>query len=322
MQDNVKDKTDLLMEETGCDRAQAQLALELAGYEMSTALRTIASLLRHIVVIKAKFIHPDQDRFGLVLIALNAKSGEVLRSRSVLSFNPAIHEISLDKGWFEFNRQLYAVRLWEGSLPEESLALEQTIAEHFKAKPLSAIEALAHEGADDGGAEIELLLGKFFHSPVHRLKVVKDVIDLGRFQSLDAPVEPKRSGRRRGQTPSFGGEDLLVLKLRLVEGSAGILARELRSGDMVSASIEDDRDIARYLAKLLGAFSEGGGMAPILAPVEAIESGPDGVLVRLRFSSGVCGDARVSAGVCLKAVRIAVRNQEKHSWFRRFFGGA
>ncbi len=100
-------------------------------------------------------------------------------------------------------------------------------------------------------------------------------------------------------------------------------ASELRAGDLVAARIADNRDIAKYLAKLFGGHSQQGPV-PIPAPVEAIESAaqpgqPQTFLVRVRFSAGVCGDAEVPAQARLKAMRKAPGYPEKVSWWQRFF---
>ncbi len=306
------DKIELLMEETGCDRAQAESALELSGYEVEEALKTIARLSRHVVVLKGKFQHAESDQFGLIMVIVNVKSGEILRSRAVVSFNPAVYAVPLEKDWFEFEKHLYGCRLWEGSLQTESLEIEKALAEHFRAQPPAAIHALGREDAGDASPEILLLLRQLFGAGV-RLKLQKDILDLGQFQALTA--NPPRA-RERARPAK--GEDQLVLAVTLEPDANGIAASELRAGDMVSARIVDKRDIAQYLAKLFGAFSER-GLVPVLAPVEAVESGPEGLLARVRFSVGVCGDAVVDPDARLKVVRIAVRNQERHSWWRRFF---
>ena len=97
---------------------------------------------------------------------------------------------------------------------------------------------------------------------------------------------------------------------------------------MAAACIADDSDIAKYLAKFLGGHSEK-GPAPIPALVEAIEAAPAGgasaespaLLVRVRFSAGVCGDAEVPAAQRLRVVRAALDIPEKSPWWQRFFGG-
>src|SRR5439155_6607012 len=98
------------MEETGCDQGEAELALEMCGYRVEEAVKTIARLLRNIVVIKGKFMHPDSSQFGLFLIILNIKALDLLRCRAVLSFNPEVYSVGLEKGWFEFEKFLYGCR--------------------------------------------------------------------------------------------------------------------------------------------------------------------------------------------------------------------
>lgn len=312
----AEEKITLLMEETGCDRAQAELALRMSGDEVAEAVKTIARLLRHIVVLKGKFIDSEGEQFGLVMVIINVKSGEILRSRAVLSFNPAVYEVPLEKDWFEFEKHLYGCRLWEGSLQTESLEIEKALSEHFRAQPPAAIHALGREDAGDAGPEIAGLLRELFGATGLKLRLKKDILDMGQFQSLSASPLPARSGARV-RPPK--GEEMLVLKVSLEPDEyGGILARELRAGDMVSARIIDPRDIAQYLARLFGAYTKT-GLVPVLAPVEAVESGPEGLLARVRFSVGVCGDAVVDPDVRIKVVRIAVRNSERHSWWRRFF---
>ena len=101
--------------------------------------------------------------------------------------------------------------------------------------------------------------------------------------------------RRGGPQP----DELLVLKVTLESDPSGMPAAELRAGDVVAATISDKRDIAKYLAKFFGGHSDHGPV-PIPAPVEAIEAAPtpasgepQALLVRVRFSAGVCGDAEV-----------------------------
>ena len=116
----IPDNIALLMAETGCDQAEAELALEMCGYEVELAVKAIPRLLKNIVVLKGKFIAPELNQFGLLLVILNIKTRKLVRSRAVLSYNPAVYAVSLDRDWFEFEKHLYGCRLWEGSLQTES----------------------------------------------------------------------------------------------------------------------------------------------------------------------------------------------------------
>lgn len=316
----MQDKIALLMDETGCDRGEAELALEMCGWEVEEAVKTIGRLLKNIVVLKGRFMHPQQNQFGLLLVILNIKSGDLLRSRAVLSYNPAVCSVTLDKGWFEFEKYLYGCRLWEGSLPAESLEIEQALTNHFR----SAAGAWADrrpQGSQDAATEdLAAVLKGLLRAKRIDLRLKVDLLDLGQFHSLRAEPEgaSRPSGPKSPRAP-LKADEQLRLKISLEEDPAGIFATDLRAGDVVAARIVDPRDIAQYLARLFGGYSQSGPVA-IAAPVEAIESvPPSGVLTRVRFSVGVCGDALVARESRLKVVRIVVRNQERFSWWRRLF---
>ena len=336
----MPDKIALLMEETGCDKGEAELALEMCGYVVEEAVKAIPRLHKNIVVYKGKIVQPEQNLFGLVLIILNVKSRTVLRTRAVISYNPAVCAVSLDKDWFEFEKYLYGCRLWEGSLPAESLEMEKVAANHLRAGTEAGFFDPQPSGAEAVQAELASVFKRLLRSNGLEFRLKKDVLDMGQFQSLrGAPPGgelPARESRWRNATAQGPRPDeLLVLKVTLDSDPEGMPAAELRAGDVVAARIADNRDIAKYLAKLFGGHSEQGPV-PIPAPVEAIEAAPSGernaagaspsasddlriLLVRVRFSAGVCGDAEVPASARLRAVRQAPGMPEKVSWWQRFF---
>ena len=319
----IPDKIALLMEETGCDQGEAELALEMCGYVVEEAVKAIPRMHKNIVVFKGRLVQPEQNLFGLLLVVLNVKSRAVLRTRAVLSYNPAVCSASLDKDWFEFEKYLYGCRLWEGSLPTESLEIEQAVAGHLRANPGAGAFDAQPGGGEKVQAELSGVLRRALRSAQLELKLKKDVLDLGQYHAVRAA--PSGDRRRGGASaPQLKPDELLILRITLDSDEAGMPAAELRAGDIVAARISDSRDIAKYLAKLFGGHSEKGPV-PIPAPVEAIESAPmpsggQTLLVRVRFSAGVCGDAEVPAQSRLRAVRKAPGIPEKSSWWQRFFG--
>ena len=333
----IPDKIALLMEETGCDQGEAELALEMCGYVVEEAVKAIPRLHKNIVVLKGKFVQPEQNLFGLLLVILNVKSRAVLRTRAVVSYNPAVCSVSLDKDWFEFEKYLYGCRLWEGSLPTESLEIEQAAAGHLRSGAGAGLFDDQSSGADKVQAELAGVLKRLLRSKALDLRLKKDILDLGQYHALrGAPSGERRTSGAFGdggpkaaapwRAAGPQSDELLVLKVTLQSDEAGMPAAELRAGDLVAACIADNRDIAKYLAKLFGGHSEQGPVA-IPAPVEAIESAatpaagePHALLVRVRFSAGVCGDAEVPAQARLRAVRKAPGLSEKVSWWQRFFG--
>jgi hypothetical protein len=319
----IPDKIALLMEETGCEQGEAELALEMCGYVVEEAVKAIPRMHKNIVVFKGRLVQPEQNLYGLLLLILNVKSRAVLRTRAVVSYNPAVCSASLDKDWFEFEKVLYGCRLWEGSLPAESLEIEQAVAGHLRAN--AGLFDAQPAGAEKVQAELSGVLKRVLRSGRLELKLKKDVLDLGQYHAVRG--DPSGKGERlsfRGSSPQAHPDELLILRVTLDTDEAGMPAADLRAGDMVAARIADGRDIAKYLAKLFGGHSDRGPV-PIPAPVEAIESAgaPGGartLLVRVRFSAGVCGDAEVPAQARLRAVRKTPGLPEKSSWWQRFFG--
>jgi len=315
----MKDKIELLMEETGCDRGEAELALEMCGYEVEAAVRQIPRLLNDICALKGKFVRPTVNQHGLFLVVLNLKSRKVLRARAVMSYDPAVCAVGLDEDWFVFEKHLYGCRLWDGSLPAESLEVEQRMAAHFRAAEPAVFDRLRAAGGDEVVAELVAPLRSHFRDHSLSLRAKKDILDLGQFQSLRKVPAPAAK-RGRPESGASLEEDLLVLKITLEEDPEGVPAAELRAGDLVFARIVDGRDIAQYLARLFGGLTASGPV-PIEAPVEAIESSPAGTLARVRFAVGVAGDGVVTGDKRLKASRGAASGRADGSWWKRFFKG-
>lgn len=315
----MKDKIELLMEETGCDRGEAELALEMCGFDLEEAIRQLPRLLKDICALKAKFILPRANQHGLVLVVLNLRTRKMLRSRAVMSYDPAVCAIGLEEDWFVFEKHLYGCRLWDGSLPAESLEVEQRLGAHFRAAAAEVFDRLREAASDEAADLLAAPLRAHFGEPDLSLKLKKDILDLGQFQSLRkaAPVPSARRDKPVRTPPP--AEDLLVLKIALEEDEAeGVPASELHAGDLVQATIVDGRDIAQYLARLFGGLTAQ-GLVAIEVPVEAVESADGGVLVRARFAVGVAGDAQVPADRKLRAARGAGRGDS--SWWKRFFRG-
>ncbi|MBI4677468.1 MAG: hypothetical protein HY748_07790 [Elusimicrobia bacterium] len=349
-------KVQLLMEETGCDEGEAELALEMCGYEVEAAVKALPRLLKNIAVLKAKFMHhgaarPDaggsktdigSSQFGLLLVIGNIKTQALLRARAVLSYNPAVYAVSLDKDWFEFERSLYGCRLWDGSLPAESLEIEHSLAQHFRsgldpklfgsgacAPSLRAqapgegrASAPGDAGVRQASSELGQILSRLLRADSLEVKLKPEVLDLGQFQSLETAPAP------RAQTPGYPEAEgsrtaqTLVLKVALEEDPDGTAAADLRPGDLVSASIVDGRDVAQYVARLLGCHPDK-GPASIMAPVESAEPAEGGRVARVRFAAGVCGEAVLAGAAKYKVEskdsREALRFQEGVPWWRKLF---
>lgn len=304
----MRDKVTLLMEETGCDRGEAELALELCGYDLESAVQAVPRLFQNIAVLKGRLLLRAESLYGLWLVILNLKDRTLLRARAVVSYNPAVFSSELDRHWFEFEGRLYACRLWVGTMQPRSQEIEGLLAEYFDS---ARAEAFYAEGGGEQRALADLRESLETRLGDVELQVQRDVLDMGQFRE----VQPRPEGRPR-RRPS-GSPGPLVLKVALEPDPEGPAAGELKAGDLVYASIIDGRDIARYLARLFGA-REGEETRPMQAPVEAIERQASGLLIRIRFSAGLCGDVLVPPDIRL---RKGTRRTAPVSWWRKLLGG-
>lgn len=352
----MKDKVALLMEETGCDRGEAEMALELCGYDVEAALAAVPRLFESILVFKGRFRSPRDSLHGLWLAVLDLKSRTLLRARAVASYNPAVYASELDRHWFDFEARLYACRLWAGTVQALSQELEVRLAAYLGSPQAAGLyDKKARFGAREA-AQVRTLLSRLLGGEAE-LEIRSELLNRGQFQELHPAVEDDSSPPAAGE--ALGDEkfsqagrkptDPLVLRVALEPSAEGVEAGALKAGDAVYAFITDGRDVARYLARLLGAAPAAGdaagaaraehgssaaaesgsegAFAPISVPVEATsrtEAG--GVLIRVRFSAGLCGEVGLPADIRLKAAQRPARAQgggadaAKPSWWKKFFG--
>lgn len=305
-----KDTVALLMEETGCDRSEAELALQLCSYDLEAAVQAVPRLFQHVVIFKGRVRAGAESLYGLWLAVLNLKEGRLLRARAVVSYNPAVYASELDIHWFDFEARLYACRLWAGTAQNLSQELEAALAKAFDSPEAKPFYEEGRRFSGEAFDPIRAAMGRALGAAVE-LEARQDVLDLGQFREVrPAAAPPPRSRPKRA---ARGGT--LVLHIAVEPDPDGVAADELRAGDLVHASINDQRDIAQYLARLFGARGDA-GPAPIVVPVEAVERTDGRVGLRVRFSAGVCGDVELPGALKVKTAR----RPAKGSWWQRFMG--
>lgn len=289
----------LLMEETGCEQGEAELALELAGNDLEKAIRTIESLLRHIFALKGKVFFPGQNLYGLFLAVIDAKAGEALRLHSVVSYNPALFENQLSMDWFSYEKAIFSYRLDEGSIPDFTQANEQKLAAHLRSRK----EVLAGGKAQD----LTSVLEEFFKGLPATPEIATEELNLAQFRQL-----PGTGAASSARTTEAGQESgVVLLQVGLLEDEAGKEAPKLAEGEVVLSKITDERDIAHYLAHLIGGKS-GGEMIPLPSSVRKVASTDGECEVQVYLAPGVAGIAKIGADKKIRVIEAG-----NHPWWKK-----
>jgi len=308
----MEDKIRLLMEETGCDRGEAELALTSTGFSLELAIRTIPTLLRNIVVLKARFQAVRQHFYGLFLVIADIKRNRLLRVRTVASYNPCLYEVTLERDWYDFEREVFSYRLMEGTHPSSTKDLETLLNDlwitdsgNFYFLLQSGEMGLLHQ-------ELVALLQKKLHWNDVRLELHREELNLAQFQLL------RKDGGEAGasEPPRLGFDEArsklpLRVEVQLEEDPSGVLAEEMVIGDTAFSIISDERDIARYLARLLGGRS-GEVFLALPTPVESLKRQADTLEFVVRLTTGIVGTVKVPL-----SSRLKVQRQANDSWWKR-----
>ena len=287
----------LLMEETGCEQGEAELALELADNDLEKAIKTIASLLRHIFAIKGKFIFPDKSLFGLLMIVVNTKTQEILRLHTVISYNPALFENSPEMDWYALEKTIFSFRLDEGSLPDFTQDLEQRLRPYLLEKKEILVKC--------DTAEITALLTDFLKPENVNITLLTEELNLTQFRRLpdtSSSAKPEVSDSEPGT---------VWLEVTIQEDNNGKEANKLVEGDVVLARITDTRDIAHYLAHLIGGRKEG-EMIPLPAVIKKISVNDCDSEAHVHFAPGIIGIARVK-----NDVKINIIESKAQPWWKK-----
>src|SRR4051812_29999814 len=113
----MKGKVELLMEETGCERGEAELALEMCGYEVGGGGRKTARLPRDSAAAKVKFAAPAAPKHAAALVGQHPTRPTRHRCRALFSSEPTVWAMEITEDWFACERPLFGSRLRGGSLP-------------------------------------------------------------------------------------------------------------------------------------------------------------------------------------------------------------
>ncbi|MDR2067093.1 MAG: hypothetical protein LBP57_04605 [Endomicrobium sp.] len=291
------DQLKLLMEETGCEQSQAELALNLSDNNLEKAIATIGFLLKFIKIFKIKLIFSKENIYGLVQVAINMKTSEILRLSTAFSQNPAIYEISENIDWFSFEKAIFSARLEAGSLEKYT----QNIEENFRLYAQQAIKEFISVSAD----EISDIIKAFFSPNNIDIKVLEEELNLTQFKKF--PDQNLRTGIMPSKGYDIG---FVKLDAKILEDADGKPIKKIQEGETVFSVIIDQRDIAHYLLHLIGG-KENGIISPIPATVQKVYYKNESFEVHLYYASSITGFAIVQKNSKLKTLG------EKQLWWEK-----
>jgi hypothetical protein len=282
-----KDQLQLLIEETGCEQAEAEIALSLSG-NIEKAIYMIGLILKIITVFKIKLIFPKENIYGLMHIAVNVKTHDILRFSVIFSYNPVIYEISANIDWFSFEKAIFSARLDAGAMENYTQTIEENLKLHTQ-RSIKEINVISKE-------EISTMIKTFFQPVTAEMEIVNEELNLTQFKKLPD------YGIKQNEI-SFAGYDLGFVKLdvKILEDSNGKPAEKIAEKDTVLSLVTDKRDIAHYLTHLTGG-RKNGIMTPLPAMVKKIYSKNNNFEIHLHYAPSITGLAKIKSGIKLKVL--------------------
>ena len=172
-------------------------------------------------------------------------------------------------------------------------AYTQSVEENFENYAKAALKELPRISL----TQINEIIKKFFSPKPVDVKTVSEELSVSQFKKL-----PDFDSLR--QNASFSGYDLGFVRLdaEILEDKNGKTADKISEGDEVLSLITDSRDIAHYIANLIGA-KKGSSMIPIPASVKKVFVSKDGVCeIHLTFAPSITGLVKIKKDKVLKVL--------------------
>jgi hypothetical protein len=268
----------LLMEETGCEKSEAEFALSLADNNIEKAIVKLGIIQKHITVFKIKLLFAIENFYGLLHIAVNTKTLEILRFSVVFSLNPQIYEISAETEWFSFEIAIFSARLETGAMEKYTQKLEEPLKKYVQ-----------RTIKETGKMPNQEIIRAFFNPLNIKIEIIKEQVNIRDFKKLPNfdIAAPKTYPKKQ--------DAFLHLEVKILEDNAGKPVENIHKGDSLMTLITDERDIAYYLANLIGGQKDG-QMIPISAVVTDIIQNGEYFEIYLQYNTSITSYAKVKKG--------------------------
>jgi hypothetical protein len=293
-----KDYFQLLMEETGCKRSEAELALSLSNNNLEKAITAIGFILKFITTFKIKIIFPKENIYGLIHIVINMKTSEIVRFSITFSHNPAIYEIATSMDWFSYEKAIFSARLNSGAMEIYTKETEENLKAY--------IQKVLKEAIIISPEEISSIMKNFFYPTEVFIEIENEELNLTQFKKL-----PDYNLKQNSISSLDYDLGFIELDVKILKDNNGKPVNKIIEGDTVLSTIIDERDLMHYIVHLIGGI-EDGNMCPIPAIVKKVAYKNDDFEIYLNYTPSIIGLAKVKNNTKIKVL------EPKHQlWWKK-----
>ncbi|MDR2676713.1 MAG: hypothetical protein LBC05_01725 [Endomicrobium sp.] len=284
----MKDKNlfKLLMEETGCNQDEAKLALSTSNNNFEKAISTITSLFKFINLFKIKLAFNNENVYGLIQMVVNTKNSEISLFSLVFSRNPATYEISINIDWVSFEKIIFSVRLDEVTMEDYTKKIE----ENLKLYAQQAIKNIPEVSMN----KIISIIKTFFYPYVVKMEIVNEELNLLQFKKLLNYNVKQDKNLSIKHNLGF-----IKLDVQIVSDINGKSAEKIIEGDILLSIIVDKRDIAHYLAHLIGG-KKNNNIIPLAAKVKNIYFNNNEFAIYFQYTPSIMGFTKIGIDTKVK----------------------
>ncbi len=315
-----KELVDRLVEETGCDEVLATMLLKFTGGDIEGAKRIIEAVPKDIFAVKGKFITQVTGYYGAFFFCYDGKEGNIKRLISVISDDKDVAKFDLALPWQRFEEILYD---YARNKKVDALKIEQFKRLFTDSEFISKLANVFKPGAKVKKDVFEnLLLDELYNIFADTNIAVKFEIEMTDAFALNKSLKEadyileeekkeERSIDEEVEKSKKANQSLIVLKVSPeLSPVRGVEIKNLEFGDEIQVRITDEREIADYLAELLGGKVDS-IRVPIytkIVEVKELEGGNVGVLTQ--FGPGIMGMFKVPEDVKVVTREVAEEEPE------------
>ncbi len=271
----MENKIKLLMETAGCNHYEAELAYKSAKGNFAEALDFLNKVSPGLGVVKGRLILPDKFIYGAFLIIFDIKQANILTTSAVISENPKIYELDFSLSWEDIDKAIYSYKLEESVLPNFSNIMQEKI-------PRIIERVFFFESEQSCEDKMKEFLNEVFDTENIVVSIDYSEEPYKTQISIDPPSAHERceaSGK-------------IMLEVEPLVDDDGVPAPALSENDVVWLKITDRREIAGYLAEMLGGKSDE-GILPLACQISKARRRDKKVLFEFKFNDSVAGFATV-----------------------------